>query len=479
MMSTRRSQPRPGAAVARRCLLALVAGLPLAAAGQSATPAVSTLAALSGSKASAAPVRGNDGALYGVTAPSNFTSSFLAGGLIYRLAANGSKIETVYQLRPEDGYSPLGGLLLASDGSFYGTTSFGAATEVNTAGTVYRFAPNSGGFTVLHRFQSHTTPAGTPVVNADGAYPEADLIEGSDGFLYGVAPTGGANANGTVFKLAKDGTSFSVLHVFGAKTSADTVTPPTNADGIGPVGALVEGADGYFYGTAPGGGGTGHGTIFRLRFDGSGFEVLHTLPALGPASSTAPAVNTDGAFPLAGLTDGQDGRFYGVASAGGSVGYGTLFAYDPVGDVFTVLHNFDGTKGAQPSGELRLGLDGKLYGTTASGGTDTNGNSALLGTIFSIARDGSGFTSLHSFDGNDGANPDGRLLQLDTSTFVGISESGGRCGEGTVYQFSLTGARVNGVTNCGRSSSSGGGSVAPVLLLLLAAAGLARRARAR
>jgi len=456
--------------------MALIAALPGVAFAQSATPAVSTLAAFSGSQSFATPVRGPDGALYGVTS----TVNFVTGGLIYRLEANGSRIETLYQLRPEDGYSPLGGLLLAADGLLYGTTNLGAANEANSTGTVYRISPDGSGFTVLHRFQAYsaTSSIGSPV-NADGANPEAELVEGSDGHLYGVARAGGSNGNGTVFRIAKDGSGFSVLHAFGATISEPTVTPPTNADGIAPLGPLVPGADGYFYGTASRGGPTGYGTIFRVRFDGSGFEVLHTFPALTQASSSDPFVNADGATPLAGLADGQDGRLYGLASVGGSNGLGTVFAYDPVGGVFSVLHNFDGSKGAQPSGELLLAQDGMLYGTTSSGGTNDKGDATLLGTIFSIARDGTGFTSIHSFEGNDGSGPSGRLLQLDATTFVGITQAGGRCSQGTVYQLSLTGATTKGVTNCGRRDNSGSGGVAPALLLALLAAGLARRASAR
>jgi uncharacterized repeat protein (TIGR03803 family) len=476
MPSTSRLMPRAVAPVASRCLLALIAVLPAAAFAQSSAPAVSTLAALSGSQTYASPVLGPDGALYGVTS----TINVVTGGLVYRLAVDGSKIETLYQMKVEDGYSPLGGLLLAADGKLYGTTSLGAANQAGTTGTVFRLAPDGTGFTVLHRFQTTLTSNSIGgSVNADGANPEAELIEGSDGYLYGVARTGGSNGNGTVFKIGKDGTGFTVLHAFGATTSEATVTPPTNADGIGPLAPLVQAPDGYFYGTTSRGGPTGYGTIFRIGFDGAGFELVRNFPVLTQAATDDPLVNADGAVPLAGLTDGQDGRLYGVASAGGSNGLGTVFAYDPVGGVFSVLHNFDGNAGAQPTGELLLGQDGKLYGTTSTGGTNDKGTATLFGTIFSIARDGTGFTSIHSFQGSDGASPSGRLLQLNATTFVGITQSGGRCSQGTVYQLSLTGATTKGVTNCGRKNNNGGGGVAPALLLVLLAAGLARRAVAR
>src|SRR5690606_12890373 len=141
------------APAASRCLLALIAALPAAAFAQSSTPAVSTLAALSGSQTYAAPVRGPDGALYGVTS----TINIVTGGLVYRLAVDGSKIETLYQMKVEDGYSPFGGLLLASDRKLYGTTSLGAANQAGTTGTVFRLAPDGTGFTVLYLFQSNTS----------------------------------------------------------------------------------------------------------------------------------------------------------------------------------------------------------------------------------------------------------------------------------------------------------------------------------
>ena len=100
---------------------------------QTATPVVSPLVAFSGSQTSASPVLGPDGALYGTTS----TVNTVTGGLIYRLAVDGSKVETLYQLKLDDGYSPLAGLLLGSDDRLYGTTSLGAATQANSSGTVF------------------------------------------------------------------------------------------------------------------------------------------------------------------------------------------------------------------------------------------------------------------------------------------------------------------------------------------------------
>jgi uncharacterized repeat protein (TIGR03803 family) len=127
-----------------------------------------------------------------------------------------------------------------------------------------------------------------------------------------------------------------------------------------------------------------------------------------------------------------------------------------------------------------LGLDTRLYGTTAFGGTTSGGGKSTLGTIFSIARDGTGFTKLHSFEGPQGANPRGRLLQTNATTLIGVALDGGRCSQGTIYQYSSTGATVTGDTGCGqKKSNKGGGATTPALLMLLGVLGCARARRRR
>jgi hypothetical protein len=146
-----------------------------------------------------------------------------------------------------------------------------------------------------------------------------------------------------------------------------------------------------------------------------------------------------------------------------------------VANLLTTLHSFDGTKGARPTGELLLMQNGGLFGTTVTGGTNASGATTTAGTIFTIARDGTGFTSLKSFQGSDGSSPTGKPLQLDASTFVGLAAGGGKCGQGLLYNFSLAGSELKGVTNCGQRKSSGGGGAGPGLLLLLGSLLLLRR----
>jgi uncharacterized repeat protein (TIGR03803 family) len=466
------SMPRIHAAtrLARAWSFVLLAVTPVVALAQ-ATPELSTIVAFSGSQVSSNAVLGPDGALYGTTS----AVSIVTGGLIYRAEADGSSVQTIYQLTPNDGLSPVAGLLLGNDNLLYGTTASGAASQIGSTGTVYRLAPDGSGFSVIHRFEPYTVAnvIGLPV-NADGATPEAELIEaGPDSLLYGVTRNGGPNGTGVVFRLAKDGSDFLVLHSFAEVTSEADASPSINADGLNLLGPLVAGPDGLLYGTASGGGANGYGTLFRIGLDGTGFEVVYTFSTL-TANTEGLSTNEDGATPIAGLTNGGNGLLYGVTNLGGSGGNGTIFSFDPVSKLLTTLHAFDGNAGARPLGELLLGQDELLYGSTATGGTNAQGNTTTYGTLFSIARDGTGFTSLLSLEGINGSSPNGKMLQLDDSTFVGVATSGGKCAQGVLYSLSLTGESFKGITNCGQKKSSGGGSAGPLLLLLLGSLMLVR-----
>lgn len=256
-----------------RSALALVALGLFAVAGHAQTnPAVSTIVAFSLSNPVGNLVQGADGALYGVASP----ATSITGGVIYRTTLDGSDVRTLYQLKPDDALSPAGGLVLASDGLLYGTTKFGQAGQVDGAGSIFKIAAAGTGFQIIHRFAPVTASNqdGSPI-NTNGAYPEAELVEGGDGYLYGSTRAGGANGTGTIFKISRDGTDFKSLYSFAAVTSAAGSGLTVTVDGAAPAGPLVAGADNFLYGTASQGGTNGRGTVFRIAFDGTGFQVLH------------------------------------------------------------------------------------------------------------------------------------------------------------------------------------------------------------
>jgi uncharacterized repeat protein (TIGR03803 family) len=139
-----------------------------------------------------------------------------------------------------DGIQPQAGLVQASNGSLYGTTQGGGT---NNEGTVFKIT-QGGTLTSLHSFCSQT---GCP----DGSSPYAGLVQATDGNLYGTTKFGGANNDGTIFKITLSGT-LTTLHSFDA------------TDGSDPYAALVQDTNGSFYGTTLTNGSNTYGTVFRL-----------------------------------------------------------------------------------------------------------------------------------------------------------------------------------------------------------------------
>jgi uncharacterized repeat protein (TIGR03803 family) len=186
----------------------------------------------------------------------------------------------------------------------------------------------------------------------DGAGPEAALVQGLDGELYGTTYEGGVNNEGTVFRIKPSGQVFR-LYSFCAQTNC--------GDGSHPVASLIQGTDGNFYGTTADGGAHAQnndgGTVFKITPAG----VLTTL-----YSFCAQANCADGSAPSASLLRATDGNFYGTTYSGGANSYGTVFKMTPQGTV-TTLYSFGFADGTYPSGLVQA-KDGGLYGTTYLGG---------------------------------------------------------------------------------------------------------------
>lgn len=278
------------------------------------------------------------GAFFGTTVYGG-SSGF---GTAFELAAN--RTETVLHsfTKGGDGGYPICSLAEDGSGNLYGTTWGGGLTH----GIVFKI-PSGGSETVLHSFANSTS---------DGGYPTAGLILASDGNYYGTTNSGGSANKGTVFKITPSGVE-TLLYAFTG-----------GSDGGSPQGPLIQGSDGNFYGTTGAGGAHGDGTVFQVTSNGTE-TVMYSF-----AGGTA-----DGSDPLAGLLQASDGNFYGTTNQGGSSGDGTVFEVTPAG-VETVVYSFTGgaTDGAAPSASLIEGSDGKLYGTTSSGGP--NG----YGTVFVV-----------------------------------------------------------------------------------------------
>jgi len=290
-------------------------------------------------------------------------------------------LTTLHSFNQSDGSNPYAGLMQATNGNLYGTTSAGGA---NGDGTVFEIT-TSGTLTTVHNF-NHLSPI-------DGAQPYAGLIQARDGNLYGTTNRGGSHNVGIVFRMTTGGTM---------KTLHDLDYSP---DGALPYAALVQASNGALYGTAADGGGS-EGTVFEV----TSFGQYTAIYDFGPS----------GVQPVAGLVQASNGNFYGVASNGGQYTCGTLFEITPSGK-FTLLHTFTGGDGCFPEATLVQGSDGNLYGTAIAGGAHNGFNA---GTFFNITPNGT-FTLLHVFDKTDGAGPSGALIQASDGNFYGTTYGGG------------------------------------------------------
>ncbi|MDB6023578.1 MAG: hypothetical protein JWQ04_3435 [Pedosphaera sp.] len=399
---------------------------------------------------------GADGNFYGATTygPDNGASSYLTAGTLFRITPSGSFTQLV-GLTNTLGINPGNTFTLGGDGAIYGTLQGGG---VNNAGVAFRLT-TSGTYTVLASFS----------YGATGGAPRGGLTLLSGTNFYGTAFGGGGFAYGTVFKLTVNTSSFSnstiqLVDSFNAvPTGADPIagivlasdgkfygatTDGGNRNGgmfysvktngpitgvmefdpsvaAGSTSSLILGPDGSFYGTTAYGGSNDSGTVFRVTTDGN-FSVLASLGG------------TNGTTPYAKLCIGTDGAVYGAAWAGGSGSVGTLFRVTTNGSSFRTIFSFNNSQnGGSPYGGMALGPDGALYGTTQYGGTNSG-----QGTIFRLTPSGTNFifTNLLVFNGTNGANPQGALLNGGDGFMYGTTFAGGTNNNGTIFRINTNGA---------------------------------------
>jgi len=402
-------------------------------------------------------IQGPNGDLYGTTD----SAGSHGGGTVFRVTRTGL-FKTLYnfcsQTSCTDGSTPVAGLVLASNGDFYGTTQYGGTYGL---GTVFKITP-AGALSTLYSFcaVSSTAPGELPCL--DGTVPQNALIQAADGNLYGTTNGGGLGncsdpqgncTGGTVFRITPTG-SLTTLYSFCSQTNC--------TDGSTPAG-LVQGNDGNFYGTTEYGGlavsylDIPPGTIFKIT-PGGELTTLYDFCSTGGSTDEGFCTNGDNPYEIGSLLSDGQGNFYGSTLYGGLNSAGVVFEITSAGD-FTVVVSDTGCvtfcppggsaiAGAFPS-SLIQGSDGNLYGTTYEEGTENDSG----GSIFEIAS--AGASTLYSFPcvvaepcDTAGAYPSGGflsyggLLQATDGNLYGLAQNGGTynatCPEGcgTVFKFS-------------------------------------------
>ena len=333
------------------------------------------------------------------------------------------------------GRRPLARLIQAEDEDFYGVTQGGGSADT---GTVFRIRP-SGTLTVLDSFGKNST---------SGQYPAGPLVEGLNadgtpaGYFLGTTAQGGDSGAGTIYLLAPDAgstTGYSISYLYSFTGGSDGGTPQggltvgRNADGT---------PDGYVYGMTAHGG-NGSGVVFRMTTNGFVESRLYTFPLLGDGY-----INQGGGAPRDALLQSHTatvwGDFFGTTSAGGSAGQGTVFRMTAAG-VVTTIHDFQqDTDGQFPLAGLTQNSDGSLFGTTNDGGAQA------MGTVYRLVADSSSaggyaYSQVVSLD-SDNAGPTDSLIQASDGKMYGTGSFGGSTSAGSVFRVNADSSSSTGYT---------------------------------
>jgi uncharacterized repeat protein (TIGR03803 family) len=375
----------------------------------------------------------------------------------------------------EDGANPLAGLTIDRAGNLYGTASLGGVGY----GNVFKLAHQGSGWVLNPLYQFLGLP--------DGFFPEARVVFGPDGTLYGTTfyggiagsgcLQGGAVQCGTVFHLRPAPTACTTalcswtetqLHEFnnypslfwpnfgdlifdqagnlygaafsgghaaggvfqltpsnGGWTETDIYDFPARGGGAQPAGGVIEDSVGNLYGTTSGEpAGGNYGSVYELTPSGSGWTVS-TLYTFQNGS--------DGGAPRADLIMDSAGNLYGTTSVGGPGVGGTVWDLSPSGSGwnFSVIYSFPGSTFG-PFSPVLMDAEGNLYGTTLAGGAYQQGS------VFKLTHSNSSwtYTSLHDFTGDsDGRSPYGHLIFDASGNLYGTAGWGGSSGNGVVWEI--------------------------------------------
>jgi uncharacterized repeat protein (TIGR03803 family) len=354
------------------------------------------------------------------------------------------------------GAHPNTALIQDASGNLYGTTSAGGAFA---DGTVFELQPASGIVTVLASFNG-----------TNGSNPEGDLVEDSNGNLFGTTESGGIGS-GTLYELPRGSGTIKVIASFAStlgqqpmghlvedssgnffgttfsggssnegsvfEVSSDTGTITTLAtfsgsNGAYPEGGIIEDSSGNLFGTTEyggngyAGGNTGSGTVFEVAHGTRTLSTLASLSSVGPDASPE------------GLMEDGSGNFFGITQANGTYGYGSVYELQHGSSKVTVLASFSGgsSSGATPYGSLIQDNAGNLYGATEYGGPTNDG------TVFELQQGSSTITMLAALNKTSGSNPDAGLFRDSGGNLFGTALNGGPSNHGSVFEVANNSGKI-------------------------------------
>lgn len=356
-------------------------------------------------------IQASNGILYGMTREKGLYDL----GVIFSCTTSGN-YGIIHNFNIINGGEPKGSLIQGNNGILYGMTEQGGLYNF---GVIFS-CTTSGNYGVIHNFSGLTI---------DGSFPYTDLIQASNGLLYGTTYGDGLYHRGVIFTCTTSG-NYGVIHNLLSGQGPNTLLQATNGSLYGTT------IYGGLYGTQ-----SGHGTIFSCSTTGN-FSVLYNFS--GSSNNQSPlSTPRDGRNPYSALIQASNGLLYGTTLYDGlnipNTGGGIIFSYSTSGN-YQILKRFSGgtIDGRYPYGSLLEASNGLLYGMTNAGGLYGNFYGGF-GTIFNYSLSGN-YQIIHNFDGTTvgGRNPRGSLIEANDGYLYGMTILGGLYSGGTIFRIPLT-----------------------------------------
>ena len=336
---------------------------------------------------------------------------------MYGLARYGGNLQkgTIFEFDPTTGLAtkkidfdgsnkggePVGSLCLADDGMLYGMTSIGGTYG---QGVLFSYNPDNENYTKLHDFSGFGF--------GDGAQPKSDLIQASDGKLYGTTTYGGINDQGTIFEYNISTSTYSVKHSFSALLTGKN---PWS-------GKLIEFPNGKLWGMTIVGGTGDFGVIYNYILSSGSVTKVHSFSG-----------GLNGENPGGGFVIGNDTLLYSMTQKGGTYNTGIIFSFNPDNYTFLKKIDFNGVNfGGVPYGTLMKASDNMFYGLTSAGGLYNSG------VLFKYSNNTNILTKKHDFGfvGN-GFYPVGDLVMAGRDTLYGMTTYGGAQSGGVIFELDV------------------------------------------
>jgi len=332
-----------------------------------------------------------DGNLYGVTIEGGANGN----GVIFKYNPQKNTVTKRKDFDASTGIRPFGGLMLASAGLLYGMTSQGG---LHSHGTIYAYDTAANVLTKKFDFSG----------SADGSFPLGSLIEATNGLLYGMTVEGGNTDGGVLFEYNPSS---------GALTKKIDFVGGTQ--GLHPYGSLFQASNGKLYGTTEQGV-AGFGGLFEYDIASGNLSTAVTFD--GRWSGNGGSSRTT-------LMQASDGKLYGMNSLGGSALRGVLFSYDPIAGGYQVRVNFEFEHGSGrwPFASLVQGANGKLYGTTYSGGENNSGVLFEYDITKGVYTKKADFTNI--------TNPSENMVLASNGKLYGLTRYGGTENVGAIFEY--------------------------------------------